>query len=244
MAKKYLSKSQKEARLKKNLKICGIVFLILVVVAVAVGVTVSVIEDRKDKISYELLRETLLSDYEKDPWDGKDPDTAKEKEGELWAIFEGLLRIEDDGMENGSKGVEFDPLSGDTLCFDLSKIENEALKVSLENMLSDYAERKRKTPAFASYDELKAQGKIDTSSGGAYTDGCLCQILNAGWDKENELYRVKIYFYYTSTFGKGADIFVARKDYFEAHKEDYFESWEPVSDDGKWVSYIANTMIA
>ena len=213
MAKKYISKQKKEKRVKKALKIGGIVFAVLVVLLIAVGIAAP-------RISENALRLGMQLDYMKDPWDGGGRFDFFSKKSDVWLYYEALMCIEDDARKSDSEGVVFSRSVGDVLCADLSNIRDKDLFEAVKKMYEDYAARKDMTFKCASMEELKAAGKIDTSEGGgsAYVEGCLLQVLENEWDEEHLIFQNQIFFYYSSTVGRGATVAVSRsadKEYLE-----------------------------
>lgn len=240
MSNKYRSSFEKEARIKKTLKIVGIAFAIAVVLAIAAGIVASNIASRHGPVHYTELRQTLVKDYERDPWDGGDKKGAETKNGEIWAFYEALMCIEDDGTKNGSEGIQYDPYAGDAFCADLSGVEDETLRTSISAFLADYADRKGLEFRTGSLDELRAEGKLDAS--GTYADGVVFRVTHAEWSEKDEVFSSEIFIHYSDRNGKGATVKSVRKDYFETNRELFFENVQSTVEDGGWVCYIESTM--
>ena len=239
MAKKYVSKEEKEKRVKKALKIGGIVFAVLVVLLIAVGIAAP-------RVSERALRLGMQFDYMKDPWDGGGSLGFLSKKGDVWLYYEALMCIEDDALKSDSRGVVFSSSAGNVLCADLSNIKDKDLFEAVKKMYGDYAARKGMTFKCASMEELKADGKIDAGAGGgsAYVEGCLLQILENEWDKEHLIFSNQIFFYYSSTVGRGATVAVSRSADKEILEKTYNgDGKETVSNDGEWAAVIASSMI-
>ena len=238
MAKRSISKAEKEKRTVRALKIGGIVFAALVVLAIAVGIALSALAPK-------MLRLQMQLDYMKDPWDGENAFSVFSKDGGVWLSYEALVCIEDDAQASGGEGVVFSRSLGDVLCVDLSNVGDETLRSSVKKMYEDYAARKGMVFKCASMEELKTQGLIDASPEGrsAYTEGCLLQILENEWDPEGRFFTNQLYFYYNSTFGKGATVVVSRPENRQELEKFGESENEKISYDGKWAAVIASSMI-
>lgn len=243
MAKKRLSKTEKEKRLKRALAIGAAVFLVAALTAIVLGVVLSRRADENEKISYEYLRQTLIEDYLADPWDelsaNEARDAAEKREGALWAVFEALMCVEDDGMRTGSKGIQYE--TGGTLCVDLTAFSDPALRRSVEYFFMDYCQRKDLTFRTGTLEGLKEEGKIDAEGPDVYIDGCL---LTVGMpSRTDDGYAVEFFFYFNSRFGRGATVRAVRTADLPRYIADHGDPASPVSDDGVWSCFIEQTLI-
>ena len=250
MAKKHLTKKEKEARTKKFLLILLIVFAAAAVAATVAGIVVSGIvsrreaeERKKAERSYTYLRSSMEEACRNDPWDKNDPDGVTKKEGEVWAYFEMLMAIEDDAMHEGSKGIEYGFALGNTLCADLTAV-SEGAKDAVEAMLADYCNLKDLSFRTGTLEDLKREGRIDASSADLYLDGIL---LRPGALKEENSggYSAFFTFHSSNRNARGAEVFAARKDRFTGSVEDSgFRSTSVLSDDGVWIAFVRSTLVS
>ena len=251
MPKKYLTKKERSARTKKVLIIVSCSLIVLAALLIVLGITLGNkadeekrIREEEEKASYEYLRANMEKNYREDPWDGKDAESVSKKEGALWALFEALMCIEDDGMRTGSKGVQYDTSSGNVLCADLSSFKEPALRSAAEKMLSAYSSFKGLTFRTGTLEQLKSEGKIDTAGPDVYTEGCLLRIGAPAYDGEARIWETDVFFYYDNRRGRGATVRSFRtedKDYVV--NEMNYEVKDDRSDDGIWISWIDQTMI-
>ena len=248
MAKKYRTKKEKEQRLKKGILIAAIVFGAAVVLTAAAGIIASAVLDSPAYIASKSVRSQMKKAYKNDPWDGAEKNSRfPGNEGDVWVYYEALMCIEDDAVATGGEGIVFSSAAGNTLCVDLSVIEDEELRRAVANMYEDYAEIKGMKFRIGSMEDLKDEGFIDDSEGGMnqYTRGCLLQIFENSWDEEHKYFTCNIFFYYNRSYGQGADIVVSK-----AENREEFEEWfngsgrETVRQDGDWISVITSTIVA
>ncbi len=237
MPKRYLTKKEKEARLKKGLGVGAIVFVVLTVLTALSGIGLAKLGDME-------LRLQMQFDYWKDPWDGEGKFDFISKKGDVWAYYEALMCVEDDAIRAGGEGISYDRSVGTVLCVDTSSIENEKVRSAAEKMYEDYAKRKGLRFRTGSLEQLKEEGLI-ASSGESYKEGCLLQIFDNGWDREKIFFTVDMFFYYGNTNGQGATVMLTRKENLKAMKEAVQEEQiEKISDDGEWAAVILSTMVS
>lgn len=242
MSKRALTQKEKEKRIKKGLLAGAAVVLAAAVVAIVIGVIAAHVQDEKEKVSYEYLRDTLINDYLADPWDGaKDPAASAEKrEGVTWAIFEGLMCVEDDGMKKGSKGIEYSE-SGDVLCVDLTALDEEEQNAAAR-FFEDYSRCKFMTFRTGTMNDLKKEGKIDKSRSDAYTEGCLLTV--GAPEVSGEEFSLEYTFYYNGFYVRGATVRGVRSENFADYVLHHGMPQNGYSDDGVWTVFIEQTLVS